>query len=415
MTTKPALSPTAPAQRIAILDTLRGFAIFGILMVNMQWMNAPVAFSFSPDVLWDTPPDRAASFIIHALFESKFFVLFSMLFGYGFWLFLQKPVSEGTGVVKIYAWRLILLIFFGAAHVLFLWPGDILVFYGLLGLVMLLFRKKKDKSLIKWAVGFILIPSTLTGLSVLMMYLASFSAEGQAAVNLAMEQRDAVSQALINEAMQVYPTGAFWDLIVMRLKEYRLLLPAIFFFYPYVLAMFLLGQYAARKGYLMDVASNAGFFKALMRWGLFLGIPMNLAYGMLSMNAAMNSMDASTVVSTLLIGFGGPLLTLGYVSAIVLLFNGGYLKKALSSLSAVGRMALTNYLMQSIVSAFLFQSYGLGLYGQVTVWQGMLITILIFALQVPFSIWWLSNFRFGPFEWLWRSVTYLKIQSMKRA
>lgn len=413
MTMKPTLSPTAPAQRIAILDTLRGFAIFGILMVNMQWMNAPVAFSFSPDVLWDTPPDRAASFIIHALFESKFFVLFSMLFGYGFWLFLQKPVSEGPGVVKIYVWRLILLIFFGAAHVLFLWPGDILVFYGLLGLVMLLFRKKKDKSLIKWAVGFILIPSILTGLSVLMMYLASFSAEGQAAVNLAMEQRDAGSQALINEAMQVYPSGTFWDLVAMRLKEYKLLLPAIFFFYPYVLAMFLLGQYAARKGYLMDVASNANLFKKLMRWGLFLGIPLNLCYGMLSMNAAMNSMDASTFIATLLIGFGGPLLTLGYVSAIVLLFNGGYIKKVLSSLSAVGRMALTNYLLQSIVVAFLFQSYGLGLYGQVTVWQGMILTILIFALQVPFSIWWLSNFRFGPFEWLWRSFTYLKFQPMK--
>ena len=134
---------------------------------------------------------------------------------------------------------------------------------------------------------------------------------------------------------------------------------------------------------------------------------------MLSMNAAMNSMDASTFIATLLIGFGGPLLTLGYVSAIVLLFNGGYIKKVLSSLSAVGRMALTNYLLQSIVVAFLFQSYGLGLYGQVTVWQGMILTILIFALQVPFSIWWLSNFRFGPFEWLWRSFTYLKFQPMK--
>ncbi|MFW5754922.1 MAG: DUF418 domain-containing protein [Marinilabiliaceae bacterium] len=408
------LSPTGASERIIILDILRGFALLGILMVNMQWMNAPVAVSFSPVSLWESMPDQIADFLIRAFFESKFYVLFSLLFGYGFWLFLQKPAESPEQTVRTYVWRLVLLFFFGVFHVLVLWAGDILVWYALLGLLFVLFRQKSDKDLIKWTIGLLLVPVVLTAFFTLLIQLAMSVPEAASEVEAAFEEQEAQMAALIESAMETFRSGSFGEIFQMRLKEYGLLLPAIVFFYPNVLAMFLVGMYAARKGYLNNIEANLGFFRKLLRWGLFLGIPLNIIYGVLAVNLPANEMNWLQVLSLILKGFGGPLLTLGYVSAIVLAFFRGAFMKFFIWLAPVGRMALTNYLMQSIIAVILFHSYGFGLYGQVSLWQGMILTVVIFSLQIPFSNIWLRHFRFGPFEWLWRSLTYWKWQPMKR-
>jgi uncharacterized protein len=408
------LSPTRAGERIVILDVLRGFAILGILMVNMQWMNAPVAVSFSDVSLWNSLPDQVAELFIRIFFEGKFYVLFSMLFGYGFWLFLQKPSDDPRVTRRVYAWRLILLFLFGVAHVVLLWPGDILLWYGLLGLLMMLFRNVSDKGLIKWAIGLLLVPVLITVFSVLMIKLAMMFPESAGAVKQAFEEQESSMVAMVDKALQVYSTGSFSEIINIRLEEYAILLPAVFFFYPNVLAMFLVGQYAARKGFLVDVEKHRRFFKKLIWIGILVGVPANVVHGILAMNIPVNEMGWLSVLSYFLASFGGPLLTLGYVSAIALLFNKKVLDKLWLWLSPVGRMALTNYLLHSIIAVFLFHSYGLGLYGEVSIWQGIVLTLVIFALQIPFSNIWLKYFRFGPFEWLWRSLTYLKWQAMKK-
>jgi len=406
------LSPTRSNERIVVLDVLRGFAILGILMVNMQWMNAPVAISFSSVHLWTGFPDQIGKFIIHTFFEGKFYVLFSMLFGYGFYLFLQKPSDNHRLNVRIYVWRLILLIFFGVAHVLLLWPGDILIWYGLLGLLLVLFRKVSDRGLIKWAIGILLIPPVLTALATLLMSLAMMNPEAAEEIRAVYEDQASSMAIMIGKALDIYAQGNFAEIFRMRMEEYALLLPAVFFFYPNVLAMFLVGQYAARKGYLNNIAAHEEFFKKVLYYGLFIGLPANIAYGILAMNVTMNEMSLLVVIANFLSGFGGPLLTATYVSFIVLLFHRGQFSTRAKWLAPVGRMALTNYLSHSIIAAFLFHSYGLGLYGEVPVWQGIILTLVIFALQIPLSIFWLKHFRFGPFEWLWRSLTYLKWQPM---
>lgn len=408
------LTPTFASQRIIILDVLRGFAILGILMVNMQWMNAPVAVSFSSVSLWNSFPDEISKFIIHVFFESKFYVLFSMLFGYGFYLFLKKPADNPSLNIKVYLWRLILLIIFGVTHVFLLWPGDILIWYGLLGLLLVLFRKVSDCGLLKWAIGILLIPPFITALAVLMIQLAMTVPEAAGEVEKALAEQESNMVILIGKALDIYSEGSFIEIFKMRLQEYGILLPAVFFFYPNVLAMFLIGQYAARKRYLTNIEKHKPFFKKLLKYGLLAGLPVNIIYGILAMNLPVNEMSIWMIISTLLSGFGGPVLTLTYVSAIVLLFHKGKFHKRASWLAPVGQMALTNYLLHSIIAAFLFHSYGLGLYGEVSIWQGIILTIIIFTLQIPFSIFWLKHFRFGPFEWLWRSFTYLKWQPLKK-
>ncbi len=404
------INPTVPGQRIQIIDTLRGFAIFGILMVNMLWMSAPVGISLTEYALWDSPLDKTVEFLISFLFEGKFYVLFSMLFGYGFWLFLQKT-NDGTSPAKVYAWRLVLLILFGVAHIVLLWPGDILLCYGLLGLLLLLFRNKSNRSLFKWALALLIIPLVLLGAMALLFHLGMSNPDSAEVIESAMKDQQAVFVALIENALRIYPTGSFSEIVNIRLEEYTtLLMGAFIMFYPNVLAMFLVGFYAGRKQLLNEVTAHLPIFRKMAIWGLSTGLLAGLAYAFLKMETDLGTPTLESVLAMTLNAFGGPVLSLGFVSTIILLIHNGLLKHCAVWLAAVGRMALSNYLMHSIIAALLFHSYGFALYGKVSIWQGSLLCLAIFAIQIPLSIAWLKFFRFGPFEWLWRSLTYLKWQ-----
>lgn len=407
-------TPTPGSNRIQTLDVLRGLAIFGILMVNMPLMNAPLVTILSDVKLWTDLPNQLATGFIKLFFESKFYVLFSLLFGYGFWLFLNKTMPEDKSVIPVYRRRVFFLLLFGIAHMTLLWPGDILIFYALFGFLLLLFRKTPDRSLVKWALGFILVPITLNAIMVFFVFLAGFSPEAKSAMEAGFAENTQRLSAVVTNALEVYPSGGFTDIVKMRLTEYGMLLPGIVFFYPTVLAMFLLGQYAARKGYLNNPENHLPFFRKVFIRGLLIGLPLNIIYAAIYSMGQMNQPSIYTIIATVCSGFGGPALTMAYVSGIVLLISKGHLKSFSAKLAPVGRMALTNYLTHSIIASILYLSYGFALYRRVNIWQGILITIAIFAVQIPLSNLWLKHFRFGPFEWLWRSLTYLQWQPMRK-
>ncbi len=404
------LSPTLSQDRIATLDILRGFAIFGILIVNMMWFNSPLPSLISDNSIWTSPADQATKFMITFLFEGKFYVLFSMLFGYGFWLFLNKPNPEGKSILRLYAMRLFILLLFGIAHVLLLWPGDILIFYALLGFVLMLFRKVKDRTLIVWAIILIMVPVALIGLGVLVTLIP----EAQMAMEQAMVEQDRIFNNMINKALIVYREGTFGEMMMMRLREYSLVVNGFLFFHVNILAMFLIGQYAARKGYLKNIPEHLPLFRKLCLWGFIIGIPAALFGAYATVFHDIYGANPVALLALFLGSFGSPALSLAYVSGIILLIHNGYLARLKVWLAAVGRMALTNYLLHSIIASFLFYGYGFGWYGQMPPWLGLIPVFVIFGLQIPFSIYWLKHFRFGPFEWLWRSLTYLKWQPMKR-
>jgi uncharacterized protein len=407
-------SPVKISERIVLLDVLRGLAIFGILMVNMPLMYEPMV-----KILAGANPDATTSqliseSIIKFFFEGKFYVIFSFLFGYGFWLFMNKTTPDGSSIIPVFRRRLIILLIFGIAHVLLLWSGDILVFYALFGFVLILFRRSSGRKILKWSVWLMLIPSLVTAVLMGFIGLVSQNPEAKAAIDANMMQGIREMHQMVVEASLIYSQGSFFEMVMMRLKEYQALLPAIIFFYPVVLGVFLLGLWAARKELLADFSSKLPFFRNLFWWSLGIGLIANSLYIIAFRHAVMSIPSGWSLLATSMHTLGGISLGFFFISALVLIFAKGKCNWLGSMLAPVGRMALTNYLMQSVICAFLFHSYGLGLFGKITTWQGMMLTVLIFSVQVLFSRWWLSRFRFGPLEWLWRSLTYFKRIPMKK-
>lgn len=406
------LSPVSRSERIILLDILRGFAIFGILMVNMPIMFDPISSMLLGAKADLSLPDKIAGTFIRFFFEGKFYVLFSFLFGYGFWLFLSKTAPGNGNILQLFRRRLFFLLLFGLAHIALLWAGDILVFYSIFGFILILFRNSSNRKVLGWALGIGLVPTVLNGLMTLMFSLLKKVPEAKDAIELGITQRVNSLHELIQNATAIYQSGSFGEMIAMRFKEYGVLLPGIIFFYPVVLTMFLVGLWAARNRIIAEYHLHLSFFRKLFWWGLATGLAGNVLLVTAYQNADMASQDIWAWLYSSMHFAGGIALSGCYVSAMVLLYAKGSAVLAVKWLAPVGRMALTNYLMQSLVTSIMFMGWGFGLYGTIGIWQGMVITVVIFSLQIFFSRWWLSRFRFGPMEWLWRNLTYGKAINM---
>lgn len=404
--------PTSAKERIVLLDALRGFAIFGILMVNMQIFFRPMTYMLMGYQGEDQLINLASTIFIKFFFEGKFYVLFSLLFGYGFFIFMNKPTDEGLSILPVYRRRVFFLLIFGILHVVLLWPGDILVFYALFGFLLPLFRKVSDRGLVKWAVWLILIPGIVISVLVLFIYLMLQIPEAATQIEANLSQSGTVMKEIYENVFTVYSSGTFAEITRIRLFEYRLVLPGILFFYPVVLAMFLLGNLAARKNLIGNYTEHLGFFRKSLLWGAAIGVPFSALFVVSYFYIKPQNMNAFQISHIMGMALGGFFLSLFYVSAIVLLYHKGKLRLFSKLLAPVGRMALTNYLMHSIICTTLFYSYGFGLMGKINTFQGILLTVLIFAIQIPLSNLWLKKFQYGPFEWLWRSLTYLKFQPL---
>ncbi|MFO7924138.1 MAG: DUF418 domain-containing protein [Bacteroidales bacterium] len=408
-------SPVTSTERIVLLDVLRGLAIFGILMVNMQIFYRPVSLMLAGYPGFISIADTIAEILIKFFFEGKFYVIFSMLFGYGFWLFINKPGHEGKSIIPVFRRRAFFLLIFGILHVVLLWAGDILVFYALFGFLLIAFRRKSGRSLIKWAIWLILIPIIISSLGVLMTVLASMDPEAKTAVDASLQERATFMESMIVKASAVYSTGSFTEIVSIRLREYQLLLPGILFFYPMVFAMFLTGVWAAKKEIIRNYQDHLPFFRKTFRIALITGLIANTIYTYSYFQTSAAMADIYSVLYSAGHIIGGISFGIAYISGIVLLVNRGKLKGFGSLMSPVGRMALTNYLMHSIICTTLFLSYGFGLFSQITAWQGVLLTIVIFGIQIYYSKVWLKYFDYGPFEWLWRSLTYGRLMKFRKS
>lgn len=407
------LSPVRQNERILLLDALRGLAIFGILMVNMPLMFEPVTSLLLGAKPVHSLHEVIAGSFIRFFFEGKFYVLFSFLFGYGFWLFLNKSGQELSDTLPLYRRRLFALMLFGLAHIALLWAGDILVIYSLYGFILILFRNSSNRKIIRWAVGIALFPLILNGLMTLMLSLLSNMPEAREAIESNTQQRLDSLRQICENAAAAYSSGSFSAMVSMRFSEYATLLPGIIFFYPVVLAMFLTGTWAARNRIIADFEMHQPFFRKMFWWGLGIGLPANILFVIAYLKADMQAQDIWAWLYSVLHVTGGISLSAVYVSSMVLLLAKGKAGCTVKWLAPVGRMALTNYLMQSLITAVLFMGWGFGWFGKVQIWQGILFSITIFVMQISLSRWWLTHFRFGPVEWLWRTLTYGRTQPMR--
>ncbi|MEW6745319.1 MAG: DUF418 domain-containing protein [Planctomycetota bacterium] len=420
---QPRLTPTEAAERIDTLDILRGFALFGILAVNMFFFANPFMLVFAEETAWTAPIDRAASFVIELFCQSKFYSLFSLLFGYGAALQMLRLSARGKRFGGFYLRRLFVLFLIGAAHVVFLWPGDILIMYSMVGVALLLFHKRRDKTLLVWAViCLVAVAFVITGLSGLSLLAGrtheTSTATSQGADSGAEPESELFSEeeikASIERSNRTYSEGTYGEIIEQHVEDYVFsFLIAAFFMFPSILGMFLVGFYAGRRGLLRDPSAHRVLIRRVLIWGSIVGVLFNLA--MVIADSLTAPFEESMVGLLFLWGWniGAPALCLAYVAAMVTLLQADKWHRRLRPLAAVGRMALTNYLLQSLICTTIYNSYGLGFFGKVGPAVGLLLTVAIFALQIPLSNFWLRHFRFGPAEWLWRSLTYGRAQGMK--
>jgi uncharacterized protein len=409
------LAPVPQAERIQILDILRGFALFGILLVNMPLFNRPfqtIFFPADPAAPWF---DRTAEWLIRFLGEGKFYALFSLLFGLGLTLLMGRIEGRGGHFVPLYLRRLLVLLGIGLIHAFLIWTGDILIMYALFGFLLLLFRKARPRTLLIWAVVLILIPLLFLAGSTALVELARAIPEAAASIEQAFAQTEAAYRADLARAARTYAQGSFLEITAQRLYDYQSFGLTSYFALGFnVLALFLVGLYFGKRRIFEDLPAHRPLFRRLLLWGLLLGLPLNALYATLIMDLPRYNPSWPLVLATAAQGIGAPLLSLGYASALVLLSDRPAWSRRLQVLAPMGQMALTNYLLQSVICTLLFYSYGLGLFGKVGHAAGIGLTVVIYLLQILFSRWWMQRFQYGPAEWLWRSLTYLKLQPMRR-
>jgi uncharacterized protein len=350
--------------------------------------------------LWANPWDRAVEKWIQAGAEGKFYPMFSFLFGVGTVIFWQRAAQKGFRPVPLYARRLAALFLFGLIHALFIWSGDILATYALLGFVLLLYCGKPLRSLRRWGIGLlagqVLLIALINVLAMIGSVYEGASGSGEASYY----------RTLVEQSYKVYHEGSFVDVTRQRIEELLFALPYAIFAYPVILAMFLFGAYAGKKGIFADIPGNLPLIKRV--WiisGLIGGAATVLGV------IGESGMKAETVtLYDLCFSVGhtvsGPALCFFYTASVLIVSQRPGWKQRLKPIAAVGRLGITNYLLQSLICTTLFYGYGFGFYGKVGPAGGLLLTIAIYLLQLLFSLYWLRRFRYGPVEWLWRKLTY---------
>jgi uncharacterized protein len=295
--------------------------------------------------------------------------------------------------------------------------GDILMVYAVLGFLLLLFRKAKPRTLLIWIVILLLIPILFNAAITGLIALGRSVPEGAAQLDQTFAQVEAGYRADVEDAYHTYANGSFAEITRQRVYDYLnfSLFGTLLSLGFNVFAMFLLGLYFGKQQIFQNLESNRSLFRKLLIWGSIVGLLGNTIYATVIMPVSRFEPTWPFLLATVSQGIGAPMLCLAYISAFALLVGIPAWGKRLKVLAPVGQMALTNYLSQSIICTLIFYGYGLGLFGTVGTALGIALTLVIFLIQIPLSNWWMKRFRYGPAEWLWRSLTYGQIQPLRRS
>jgi len=397
--------PVAPKSRIVEIDMVRGFALFGVLLVNMYNFGAY-------SIAWSSPADQLAFAVMRFFFEAKSWTLFSILFGFGFALQLLSAETRGVSILPFYLRRMAALFAFGAVHALF-YDGDILMLYAELGLGLLLVRRLPTRGLLLLALGLLLV------FPVTRLVSSQVAPAEEEEVQTVAEARAELEE---DQRTHVYAIGSWAEVAADNASA----IPAD----PLedvatpesglaVFALFLLGFALGRSGVLRDIPAHVVSIGRVRNWGLGLGLAAMAGERVLAATAGyavfrtQGAGPGVQLAGDLLFAFGTPALALGYAATILLAAQTPGGKAVLAPLASVGRLALTVYLTQTLMFTTLFYGYGFGQafrLGPAAVTAG---TLVFFGVQVVVCQWWTRRFRFGPVEWLWRALTYLRWPPMR--
>jgi len=368
--------------RILLIDIIRGFALFGILLVNMKSFYSPV---FIETMYGISPHFEGIDHIIHLFYQlfiqMKFYPIFAFLFGLGFYLFLHKEFN-----MILFIKRMIILFFIGMIHLIFFWYGDILHVYAATSIILVLFFKVPSKWILCWVAALLTVYHLFISLNTLI------------STNSLLESNDYSS--MLSTYVSIYKESSYFDWVWYRLKIE--IIPTLYqypFVFVPVLAWFLLGLYIGKEKIYERNPLN------IKRVSLWWRISLYMSIGFLILNVLALIFWPNILYS--MTSASGVVLAILYVTSIYVFFDHPFVKKALYPLSFVGRMSLSNYLFQSIFLISFFRMFNL--YNNISLTEGLIITIVFFLFQLVVSKYWLSYFHQGPVEWIWRSMTLKKI------
>lgn len=360
------------------IDIIRGGALFGVLLANLQSLTYPGIYLPPLTFANHTPVDSAVEAFIRGFAEGSFYPLFSTLFGLGFAMQTQKPGFTSA----LFRRRLLVLLGFGVLHATFVWEGDILVSYALLGFALIPLRSKSTRTLLLTMFGCLIYS--------LAVFYAAFNA-GETPKNY------------LELAAMTYAQGSYLEATQLRLTDLSLILVEALVYFPHLLACFLLGLLIVRHGVTQTLFARPLLQRALAL-SLGIGLPIIITHGVVMLTQPTMPAWLSALDTTL----GSAALGLTYAAGLLLLLQSPTWQRRLKLLSFVGRASLSNYLLQSIIFTSLYYGYGGGLYARVPLSVSVLLALMLFALQVLISRWWLSRYARGPMEALWRCLIYNK-------
>lgn len=428
-------APVESMARLDAVDALRGVALLGILAMNIVGFAWPGPVYSSPTAAPGyTWADLALWMVNHVVFDEKMMTIFSMLFGAGLVLMADRADARGARLGRVYYRRIAVLLLIGLIHAYLIWEGDILVAYATAGLFLYPFRRRSATTLIVLGVLLLAmaVPTWLVGRRAI-GYLEEKSRAAEARVAAGEEPTGAETRAqelwkdLVEEtdetpedfakAVRIH-RGGYGGIVAERAPELLLEHTAGFAlgFWWMVGGRMLLGMGLMKLG-VFSAARSDGFYRRLALFGYGLGLPLIVSdvaiawyYGFF----AGRPLAYFTGGWWLIPAASSPLMALGHVAVVMLLYRSGAVPRLMRRLAAVGRTALTNYLMTSIVCTTLFYGYGFGLYARFHRPALWLVVLAIWAIQLAVSRPWLEHFRFGPAEWAWRSLTYGRAQPFVR-
>lgn len=427
----PSPNPVAEGDRYESLDVLRGFAVLGILAMNIMAFSGPFVGYMNP-ATWPLPYDSGARVVYwtqHLVFDMKMMSLFSMLFGVGVMVWSAKASSPAEVPRLRWLWlrRMGWLFAIGFLHAMLLWEGDILMSYALCGLIAVWWlRRLPAWALLLASVAFLSVQVLISAANGVMTWIA-LSPHETPPFNMTQEQFAQMREGMA-QGMQAFlsPTaeqlaqdvatrrGSWMDVFWARLGTNVFVQVFGFAMATFwrATSMMLLGMAMYRLG--VFTAQRSTRFYAIMAAACYLvGVPMVL-FGLFDAEAHAFEIGRLSLVSMQLNVVGSVPIALGHAAVLLLLVRSGALGAVRRALAATGRMAFTNYLAQTLICTTIFYGYGLGQYGSMTRPALAGIVVGIWALQLTWSPLWLRAFRFGPAEWAWRSLTYWKAQPFPR-
>ena len=477
------LAPISAANRIDAMDILRGLALVGILLMNVEWFTRSMASMASFDT-GQTGLDHAVGWLIRCFVEGKFYKLFALLFGMGFAVMLIRAEEADRPFGAWFSRRMLVLFIIGMLHMIFLWGGDILHDYAFAGFVFLgwifLLRRKRfqkfnnPRSFLKIGLVWLAIPMVLASiigigfgvsldhdrletqwqkeLNIASMVatelerdpvedavegdeeMPSDSVEGEheadtadAEAELSEEEQLAKSvkdetdnkqelQKKIQKENAAFTSLSYWEATQFRMKfaGFMLMLtPALTLMM--LVPIFMLGYWLISSGVMRNHKDYGHIFRPMATIGLGFGLVFSVAAVLIIQHPATRVSGLLRPLGQTLFLTGQYALAAGYLGVTIRLLNSPKWAKSLNRFAPMGRMALTNYIMQSVILTSLFYGYAGGMYGEISRAPQMLLVVGIIVFQLFFSTWWLNRYRFGPLEWLWRSLTYMKRQPMRYA